>query len=272
MRTVHIDGQTVDGAMQNFMDEEEAAQIDERIQFDAVPAVDRDQAIARELVKQLADAEPKFILVNKIGAHFPVHDKFPDEYLRYQPVLPRGGFRDVIDTGSRAGFGGSAEEWRRYRNSYRNTLAWNVGRFFEVLLTQADLSNALIVYTADHGQTLHEDGAPGTGTHCHPEPESAEGAVPMVTITGTDAAGLDFARVADANSNRTSHYMIFPTLLEAMGYAPAKVGKAYGRSLLQPSHDPMTFNTKFNARLNADPVWRKVDLAQIPRPPVSDTE
>ena len=30
-----------------------------------------------------------------MGAHFPVHDKAPDEFVRYRPALPRGGYAEV---------------------------------------------------------------------------------------------------------------------------------------------------------------------------------
>src|SRR3546814_13069327 len=96
-----------------MMTDEERALIDNVVQFDDVPVEQRDRAAARELIRELADHRPKFIFVNKVGAHFPVHDQFPQAYLRYTPVLPRGRYRNISDTGSRAGFAGGAEEARR---------------------------------------------------------------------------------------------------------------------------------------------------------------
>ena len=96
MRTVYIDAQRTGGAMQNLMSIAERAEIDQFVQFDTVPIEQRDMAAAGELIRQLARPGPAFILVNKMGAHFPVHDKYPDsshalsagaaarEFYRYQ--------------------------------------------------------------------------------------------------------------------------------------------------------------------------------------------
>lgn len=270
LRTIYIDGQRSGGAYQNNMDDAERAEIDEFIQFDDVPMVDRDMAIAGELAAQLAEEDPKLILVNKVGAHFPIHDKYPDEFLKHEPVLPRGGYADVADTGDRTGFGGTAAEWQRYRNSYRNTLDWNVGEFFQRLYASADLSDAVILYTSDHGQVLHEDGSPGLTTHCSAEPPHEEGAVPLLVVQGSEMEEFDFAEWSGKNRDRSSHYMIFPTLLRLMGFDPSGIRHEYGTSLVEPSRDPMTFNRRFNARFGAEPQWREVEPGNLPQPPLED--
>jgi len=208
--------------------------------------------------------------VNKVGAHFPVHDKFPAAYLRYHPVLPRGRYRNISDTGSRAGFAGGMEDWVRYHNSYRNTLLWNVGAFFETLRDEADFSQTTMIYTSDHGQNLHERGNPGLSTHCSVDPVQEEGVVPLVVIDGNRGSGVDWRRDVAHNRNRSSHYMIFPTLLELMGYDPGAVEKRYGRALNEASHDPVSFNKLFNARLNRKPQWVMIDPASVVQPPRAD--
>lgn len=259
LRTVYIDAQRTGGALHNRMTARERASIDRFVQFDGVPVRDRDMAAADMLARLLGDGTAQFILVNKVGAHFPVHDKYPDAFLRYRPVLPRGYHRDVSDTGSRAGFGGSAEEWLRYRNSYRNSLLWNVGAFFDRLFVRGDLSRATLLYTSDHGQDLHERGRRGVNTHCSIDPVSQEGQVPLVVIEGAGLRTLDWDRNLAANRDRASHYRIFPTLLALMGYDVGRVRSVYGDSLVPPSRDPMTFNARFNARLGRKPVWRSVE-------------
>ncbi len=262
METVYIDAQRTGGALQNLMNEEERARIDRFIQFDRIPVVERDMAAADALARVMGDARPSFVIVNKVGAHFPIADKYPEARTIYRPTLPRGAMVGITDTGSRAGFSGSAKAWRRYRNSYRNTLAWNVGGFFDRLLAQVDLAGDLIIYTSDHGQNLHEDGRPGTTTHCSVDPRPEEGAVPLVALQGERGA-LSFAPTGP-----TSHYMIAPTLLAAMGYDRGRVRARHGAALDEPSHDPATFNYLFNARLNRQPQWRKVDPVRfrpIPR-------
>jgi hypothetical protein len=265
--TVYIDAQRTGGQLQNLMDSKERSKIDAFLQFDRVPVRDRDMAAADALATFLRDGKPELIIVNKVGAHFPVQDKYPDSFMRYRPVAGRGHFEGVADTGSRSGFGGSAEDWRLYRNAYRNTLLWNVGGFFDRLFARADLSNATLVYTSDHGQDLHERGTPGVDTHCSTDPVPEEGLVPLVVVQGAKVGAADFARNVAANRNRSSHYQIFPTLLAAMGYDPSDVRPLYGESLLDRSRDEFTFNTRFNARLGMKPAWKHIDLAGIVAPP-----
>jgi glucan phosphoethanolaminetransferase (alkaline phosphatase superfamily) len=270
LRTVYIDAQRSDGGLQNLMTETERAEIDDFIQFGEVDVQGRDMAAASELIRLLADPEPKFILINKLGAHFPVHDKYPDSAMRFTPVLDRGKYADVTDTGSREGFAGSPEDWRRYRNSYRNTLLFNVGEFFERVLAEANLADTSLIYTSDHGQNLHELGEPGLSTHCGSVPKPEEGAVPLVVLEGGQAPSLDWAAGMEANRDRSSHYMIFPTLLRLMHYQADDIAATYGPSLVDRANDPLTFNALFNARLNRDPVWTEIDPGRLAQPPVSD--
>ena len=263
LRTVYIDAQGIGGMQHNLMDDREHAEIDLFIQFDDVRVRDRDMAAADRIAALLRDDRADFILVNKVGAHFPVHDKYPDSYMRYRPALPRGFFEDISDTGSRDGFGGGAEDWRRYRNAYRNTLTWNVGAFFDRLLSNADLSRATLIYTSDHGQDLHERGEPGVTTHCSSEPVDEEGLVPLAIIEGAGSPSLDWERSLAVNRNRSSHYNIFPTLLVLMGYEVEAVRARYGHSLAEETRDSFTFNTRFNARLGKSPLWQRIDLDRL---------
>lgn len=264
LRTVYIDAQRTGGNLQNGMDDSERAQIDRIIQFDTTPPVGRDMAVADALVALINDDHRDFIYANKIGAHFPVNDKFPDAYLRYSPVLPRGTLPQVSDTGSRLGFGGSQADWLRYRNSYRNTLLWNVGHFFDRLFTQADLRNTTMIYTSDHGQDLHERGNPGKNTHCSPEPVMEEGLVPLVVIAGDAVdSGFDWTAQAKAGHGRSSHFQIFPTTLMLMGYDHDAVRRTYGAGLDETGKNPFAFNYLFNARLGKKPLWKNIDLEHI---------
>lgn len=267
--TVYIDAQRTDGRYQNQMDDAERALIDQWDQFDDVPVVDRDHAVADRLAAYLNDGKAQLILVNKVGGHFPVSDKFPLGYARYQPMLKRGRFADVSDMATPDTLDGSARNWRLYRNSYRNTLLWNVGDFFDRLFAQASIDGATILYTSDHGQSFHERGDRGEATHCTPAPQIEEGVVPLVVI-GDAADEAQWASAAEAGRDRLSHYRIFPTLLGLMGYARRDVEPLYGPDLFSPAADPFSFNIRFNARLGSDPVWRHVPLDEIAHPPDSD--
>ena len=264
--TVYIDAQRTGGHLQNLMTAQEKQHIDRFIQFDQTPVLQRDMAALDVLTTLLKDPKPQFIMINKMGAHFPVNDKYPDAFMTYRPVLARGHFTEVSDTGNREGFGGSPQAWGLYRNSYRNTLSWNVGEFFRRLFATADLSQAVVIYTSDHGQDLHERGNPGLNTHCGSDPVAEEGLVPLVLIQGRQVESLDWQAHMAQNHDASSHYNIFPTLLRLMGYDAHAVVSLYGRALDMPTDDPFTFNARFNARLGARPDFRHIDLDQIMTP------
>src|SRR3546814_9750904 len=92
---------------------------------------------------------------------------------------------------------------------------------YTTLFRSADFSHTTMIYTSDHGQNLHERGDPGLSTHCSVDPLQEEGVVPLVVIDGNRDLSIDWRRDVAHNHNRSSHYMIFPTLLEL------KIGRAH---------------------------------------------
>lgn len=266
LRTVYIDAQRTGGNLQNLMNATEKKDIDEFVQFDQTSVRERDMAAAAKLIELLNDDKPQLVVLNKVGAHFPVHDKYPDAFMAYRPTLPRGQFLEVADTGERDGFNGQPDDWVLYRNAYKNTLLWNVGEFFSRVFAQASLNSALLIYTSDHGQDLHERGNPGLNTHCGGDPVEEEGLVPLVVIQGSGLKTLDWQAALAGNKDRSSHYNIFPTLLQVMGYDLAGVEAVYGKPLSVPTADEFTFNYRFNARLGAKPEWKYIDLNSIVTP------
>jgi hypothetical protein len=266
LRTVYIDAQRTAGNLQNLMTETEKKDIDQFVQFDQTSVRDRDMAAAAKLIELLNDDQPELVVINKVGAHFPVHDKYPDAFMAYRPTLPRGQFTEVADTGERNGFNGQPDDWVLYRNAYKNTVLWNVGEFFARVFAQGNLNNALLIYTSDHGQDLHERGNPGLNTHCGGDPVEEEGLVPLVVIQGSDLKTLDWSAQLATNKDRSSHYNIFPTLLQLMGYDLAGIEAVYGKPLNVATADEFTFNYRFNARLGAKPEWKHIDLGSIVTP------
>ena len=270
MRTVYLDGQRRAGALHNRMTADERAEIDHFVQLDQTPVPERDHQLARLLTERLGNGIRELIVVNKVGAHFPVADKFPDSAALFRPLPPRGRSEGIIDIASLpGGEAGTPEEWRRYRNAYRNTLAWSTGGFFDRFLPHVAGSGAMIVYTSDHGQDLHERGGPGDSTHCVPDPRPEEGAVPLVVIADSPA-GADWHRVAAANFDRMSHFRVFPTLLQAMGYAPERTASFYGPTLLAPAREPLSFTSTYTASLGRAPSWRRIVRAELAAPPATD--
>ncbi|MBU2340048.1 MAG: sulfatase, partial [Alphaproteobacteria bacterium] len=285
-RTVYLDAQRERGALQNLMTPAEAAEIDDFVQLGTTPVAERDRALARRLGARLGNGVAEFILVNKVGAHFPIADKFPLAAARYRPLPPRGRTAGITDIAALPGQAAdSDEEWRRYRNAYRNTLVWSTAGFFDLLLPRVAGSGAVLLYTADHGQNLYERGGAGGPTHCVPEPAGGEeGAVPLVVIAAAGAEGTaaergaaepstaptDWRAVAAARRDAMSHFRIFPTLLALMGYESATTAPLYGPTLLSPEPDPMTFTPNYNASLGRDPSWYRVDPAALAAPPTGD--
>jgi glucan phosphoethanolaminetransferase (alkaline phosphatase superfamily) len=258
-KTVYIDGQRNGKRLQNGMDAYELSAIDEFIQFDDVKVVDRDIRIAELISARTKNSIPEFIYVNKVGAHFPVHDKFPDSFMRFTPVLARGQFEAVTDMGVRP----SDVAWERYNNSYRNTLLWNVGEFFRIVLGSADLDHAFLLYTSDHGEDFG-DKQSIFKLHCSPEPSPIEGLVPLVIITGLPGWSEKSREWAARNFNHSSHYNIFPTMLAVLGYSDPKILSTYGHSLFEDTQDPMTFNYRYYARFGQPPLWKQVAISGIP--------
>jgi len=251
-RTIYLDAQETSGRMHNEMTIAEATLIDNFIQYENVPPLNRDQAITEDISKFTHNDIPELIYVNKIGAHFPVHDKYPDEFMHYRPVAKRGSYTQISDAKvDELGIG----EWETYTNAYRNTLLWNVGNFFEKILENANLDNSIIVYTSDHGQNFHEDGSAGFGLHCSNSPSVDEGIVPMVLITKIPQVEKLAKLGSIQNFDNTSHYNIFPTLLSLMNYDHTEINTTYGNTLFEKTNDPLTFNSRFRSMIGTEPKW-----------------
>ncbi len=258
-RTIYIDGQRHNGSLHNLMTEAERAQIDEHIQLpSATPPRERDMQIARRLRRIIQDSrQPAFVYVNKTGAHFPYEGKYPPERA-VLPVLKRTTLGDGIgmpeteDPATRTSF----------RNAYRNTLAWNVGNFFDTLLADLDLSNTVIVYTSDHGQNLHEDGSPGYATHCTTgKSPPAEGIVPLVVLTEIPQLLATMREAAQKNRDRASQFNLFPSVLALLGYLPEDISRsASSEPPLDADLAPgqQQFASIFFVRFGRHPVWNSI--------------
>ncbi len=124
-QTVFIDAQSED-KLYNGMNDKELQHIDTFIQYRKLAPYMRDIAAAKKIAALTKDDKRQFILVNKLGAHFPINDKFPDSHARYRPMLPRGRFRDITIGKLAESFNNN---WEQYKNSYKNAIYWSVGEF-----------------------------------------------------------------------------------------------------------------------------------------------
>jgi glucan phosphoethanolaminetransferase (alkaline phosphatase superfamily) len=264
-RTVYLDGQRHNGRLMNLMTAEELADIDEHIQLDpATPPVGRDMEIARRLRRIVEDArEPAFVYVNKMGAHFPYEGKYPREHAVYQPTLKQTYFGNEVDPKDTWSPETEDEDTRtRFRNSYHNTLRWNVGRFFDTLLPGLDLSQAVMLYMADHGQDFHEDGRPGFRTHCTSDKAApGEGMVPMAVITQVSGILADMRGAAEKNRDRVSQFNVFPSVLALLGYRPGDIARFASSELPLQADLPrgqQQFLSRFFVRLGMQPIWNSI--------------
>src|SRR3546814_2877955 len=85
---------------------------------------------------------------------------------------------------------------------------------YTTLFRSADFSHRTMIYTSDHGQTLHERGDPGLSTHCSVDLLQEEGVVPLVVIDGNRDVSMVWRLDVAHNLKRPSHYMLFTTLLD----------------------------------------------------------
>lgn len=218
--TLYLDAQSPQGATdyQNFMNQSEASVIDEIVRVRRETAYESDRAALKALVEHLKRPGKAFILLNKYGLHFPYFRSYPSEYEIFTPALAPGEPMD---------------DRERSLNSFMNGLRWAVDDWFKVLLSHSDgFRPYAIVYTSDHGQNIVDDGT--LSTHCRPRATRFEGMVPMILFSN-DAAILGRFRAAHWDSrDRTSHFQIFPTLLDLAGFRESWVRAEYGGSLDEP--------------------------------------
>ncbi len=272
-QTVYLYGQR-GGQYENYMTDSERKDIDARLYFDGIPTIDRDWHIAKLIADYANNDKREFILVNKFGSHFPVNDAYPPAFAHFQPALPsKANFAEGDDSlANRANIISRPNDWSRYRNSYRNTITWTVGHFFDTLLANTRLEKSIIIYTSDHGQTFHERGNPGLATHCYSDPQVEEFVVPLVVMEGQRTSRIDWSDAVKRNFNLSSHFRIFPTILDLMGYDPAMVNQYYGAALDAKLRDPMQSASNMYLYAPKQTKWHKVDISSVILPPLTDRQ
>ncbi|MCE3046645.1 sulfatase-like hydrolase/transferase [Helicobacter kayseriensis] len=163
-------------------------------------AIESDREIISSL-QYLKTKQKTFTIIIKKGAHFPYnaflsHYQFPLKFF----------------------VGYSAQTPQRVK--YLKSVLYQSDRFCSELLKFQTQESTLIIYTSDHGQNL-EDVA-GLTHGSTQNPYSGEGLVPLVVLSNVQ--NMPISKHLQNNFNRSSHFNIFPTILEAMGYAPKKLG------------------------------------------------
>ena len=169
-KTHYISGQGLGLNFQNHMSKYDLKYIDnfsqlkEPYHHKSMPEED----IILETQKVLANSEKNFIFIVKHGSHFEWEDSYPKEERFFLPTLEAS---DAL----------SLEKKEEALNSYLNSIRYNVDLFFKYFLKEIDFfdrEDTLIIYTADHGQSILEEGR--TSTHCDStNPPLSQGIVPL---------------------------------------------------------------------------------------------
>lgn len=219
-RTVYCDGQYAPGVRGNFLTVYDLEAIDEMYwvigdEPDTNKRYRRDRLIAQRILDRMTDGEPTFIWVNKYGAHFHFENTYPAEARCFEPTMPL-----------KKSIGACTLE--EIENSYANSLRWAVDGFFEVLAPALNLSDTVVLYTSDHGQSL--EGTHGSSTHADTvDPPPIQANVPM--LGWGKLLEQRFPDGIEAIRDRTSHFQLFSTALTLMGYEESEVTSRYGQPL-----------------------------------------
>lgn len=186
-RTAYIDNQNVlgDPAVRNYFNQAEVALIDHAVVAKG-EGHERDIASLETLRELLHGNDPVFILVNKVGAHFP--------YAEMIPPAQRQGDRMA---------------------DYRTAVRLSAMHYLQQVAAMVD-AHTLVFYTADHGQDMQ---APTPHCNVGDQVSPQEFAVPFVLLSGNATAlGLHRSRV-QAYRNRLSHLEIAESVRNALGYS-----------------------------------------------------
>jgi glucan phosphoethanolaminetransferase (alkaline phosphatase superfamily) len=244
-RTMYIDAQAPEdkntGRLQNYMTVEEVKWIDEFVVIQNTSSPTLDFKALEMVGEKLKGDTPYFIYVNKNGAHFPYDKTYPADAVRFRPTMSEAD-------------GGNTMAARI--NSYRNAVSWSVDGFLRKLF-EIDLSHSAVFYTSDHGQQFD----PARLTHCNvSDADPREGLVPLLLISGDPDLKSRFAEAAGINYDRASHFAIFPTVLQVMGYPLGFVRETFGEDLLSQINTRQAFTSGDVFGLFADVNWNPVDV------------
>ncbi|CAA6799293.1 MAG: Unknown protein [uncultured Sulfurovum sp.] len=222
-KTHYISGQGLGLKFQNHMSKYDLKYIDnfsqlkEPYHHKSMPEED----IILETQKVLANSEKNFIFIVKHGSHFEWEDSYPKEERFFLPTLEAS---DAL----------SLEKREEALNSYLNSIRYNVDLFFKYFLKEInffDREDTLIIYTADHGQSILEDGR--TSTHCDStNPPLSQGIVPLLLFTSKEDKVF---RAVDFQINSYNHYQLFPTIQKLMGYEGIKAQTLFDKVTESPS-------------------------------------
>ena len=226
--TILLEGQVIEGQLNNRLSKEEIKYIDKFIYIKGRESYEKDQQIAKYISENLSsnNDKPLFIYAVKSGLHFPYDVHVPKEKRKFGSNS--SGF-EIISK-------------QDLVNSYKNGVSYLIDPFFRVLLENKTYKSSVILYTSDHGQNLLDNGlriSHGSTTNVSPY----EGLVPLAIITDNDFYNKEFENAASKNCNKASHFNIYPTALVIMGYDTKEINQYHGKSLFETISEPRKFNS-----------------------------
>ncbi len=226
---------------------------------------------AVKLVEILNSDGKAFIIVQKEGAHWPYArayprgsgpyypvvksvdftrmpgrsakiDKVVSEKLGVMPLMENKPANELVNRlrkmamnnpGAKAYDSGSLR-----MNLYLNAVNWTVDEFFRFTLQDIDLNKTLILFTSDHGQYVSTDNEfsvhfTGHGSLKDPHPE--EGMAPLIAFTTHESVARRLRASAVKSFNKMTHFALFPTLVNMMGYNEDWVRGNLGPSIFDPA-------------------------------------
>ena len=224
-RTAMIDAQSYSQRPPNMMTQFDIDALDLysqlRQQEPGLPEYEVDQASLPRIQRILRESDRSFSYVLKNGAHLPYADKFPPS------LAPPGGPKKQDES---------------TLLDYMAAVQWSSDRYLSSLaaLIEASGVEALVVYTADHGQSLAEpewDASSRVTPHATElDPPSAQASVPLLLLAFGSGTRAEMAERFHAElRDRVSAFEIFPTLLESAGYDRNEIQMAFAPSLFDAS-------------------------------------
>lgn len=220
--TVFIDAQNEQTKPQNYMSKYDFSTIDRYIQIEKEynsPRFMNDFDVIKSLKKELNAHKKIFVYINKLGAHFPYEETYPQDKKVFTPTLDIGE-APTLDTKD------------KMLHSYYNALRWSVNDWWREVYRVFNKLNVLFIYTSDHGQNLFDND--NKQTHCSALPTTTEANVPLFFVAFGDVKNIISNYTKEnlvTNKNHISHFNIFPTILFLEGYKLSKNEKSLFNNL-----------------------------------------
>ncbi len=225
--TFYIDAQT--NKKHNYMTDEDFNFIDSSL-LPTLKKISRpllDYEAAKMLLDITKDSSKyTFSYIVKVGSHFHYEWNYPDSMRVFEPVSQIAEF--------------STDSIKR-RNSYYNSLLWNTDGFFKYLIKRLLNRDIIIIYTSDHATMLGENGfnAPASyGDKVSP----LQSTVPLFIYINDTLKRKNFNFVKK-NINKVSHFNLFPSLLEILGYQKNEIQEYYDKSIFDSIENKRYFFT-----------------------------